>query len=123
MPTPSLSMAGPRPRTVLHSRRTGALPHRASPSFRRHAMPVHRPGPVHPRRPLLAGLLLAALSLVLAVPATPASAADTPARGSARMGMGVAAHDGTAGTPSSADATQTEGVDVSGYQGNVAWST
>ncbi|MEV0206569.1 lysozyme [Streptomyces sp. NPDC050788] len=86
-------------------------------------MPVHRSGSVRPRHLFLAGLLLAALSLVLAVLAVPATAADTPARGSAHMGMGVAAHDGTGALPSSADATQTEGVDVSSHQGNVAWST
>ncbi len=64
---------------------------------------------------------LAAFSRALSAP--PSSAADTPARGSARLGMGVLAHDGQAGTPTTGDATQTEGVDVSGYQGNVAWST
>jgi GH25 family lysozyme M1 (1,4-beta-N-acetylmuramidase) len=87
-------------------------------------MPVHRPSPgsVRPRRLTLAGLLLAALSLALPL-AVPASAADTPARGSARMGMGVLAHDGRHGTPAPSAVTQTEGVDVSGYQGNVAWST
>ncbi|MYS06647.1 lysozyme, partial [Streptomyces sp. SID6041] len=48
-----------------------------------------------------------------------------PPRGSASMGMGVLAHDGRGtapgGTP--ARAAQTEGVDVSSHQGNVAWST
>ena len=38
------------------------------------------------------------------------------------MGMGVLAHDGQAGLPTSR-ATQTEGVDVSSHQGNVAWPT
>ncbi|WAZ24093.1 lysozyme [Streptomyces cinnabarinus] len=84
-------------------------------------MPVHRPGPL---RLVLTGLLLTALSLVLATtPTSPASAADSPARGSARMGMGVAAHDGVHGLPRDTRATQTEGVDVSSHQGNVAWST
>lgn len=46
-----------------------------------------------------------------------------PPRGSAHMGMGVVAHDGTSGTPGSPRAAQTEGVDVSSHQGNVAWST
>lgn len=84
-------------------------------------MPAHRPGPPRPRRLFLAGLLLAALSLALSAP--PSSAADTPARGSAHMGMGVLAHDGHDGTPYAVGAAQTEGVDVSGHQGNVAWST
>ncbi|GAA3218983.1 hypothetical protein GCM10020256_23450 [Streptomyces thermocoprophilus] len=79
------------------------------------------PSPPHTRARLaLAAVaaLLAALSLAL-----PARAAGTPARGSAYMGMGVLAHDGQAGTPVPGDATQTEGVDVSSHQGNVAWST
>ncbi|GHD69400.1 hydrolase [Streptomyces mirabilis] len=83
-------------------------------------MPVHRSGTPQRPRLLALGTLLAAFSLLSA---PPSSAADTPARGSARMGMGVLAHDGQAGTPNTGDATQTEGVDVSGYQGNVAWST
>ncbi|ANP49403.1 GH25 family lysozyme M1 (1,4-beta-N-acetylmuramidase) [Streptomyces griseochromogenes] len=85
-------------------------------------MPVHRPGSIRPR-PLavLAAALLAALSFSL--PLTTAHAATTPTRGSARMGMGVLAHDGRSGTPSTSDVTQTEGVDVSAYQGNVSWST
>ncbi|MER6060597.1 MULTISPECIES: lysozyme [unclassified Streptomyces] len=91
-------------------------------------MPVHRPGSDRsarsPRpRPLavLVTALLAALSLTL--PLTSAHAATAPSRGSAYMGMGVLAHDGQHGSPTSGDVTQTEGVDVSGYQGNVAWST
>ncbi|MFF7748212.1 lysozyme [Streptomyces sp. NPDC007971] len=85
-------------------------------------MPVHRPGSIRPRPfAVLVTALLAALSLSL--PLTTAHAATTPARGSAHMGMGVLAHDGRSGTPSTGDATQTEGVDVAGYQGNVAWST
>ncbi|WP_316748449.1 lysozyme [Streptomyces herbicida] len=85
-------------------------------------MPVHRSGPIRPR-PLtaLVAVLLAALSLTL--PLSTADAATTPARGSAYMGMGVLAHDGRDGTPSAGAAAQTEGVDVAGYQGNVAWST
>ncbi|MFF2431032.1 lysozyme [Streptomyces mirabilis] len=86
-------------------------------------MPVHRSGTPHRPRLLALGTLLAAFSLLSALSAPPSSAADTPARGSARLGMGVLAHDGQAGTPTTGDATQTEGVDVSGYQGNVAWST
>ncbi|KUL30305.1 lysozyme [Streptomyces regalis] len=87
-------------------------------------MPVHRPELLRPQRPHLAGLLLAAaLSLLLTVQPSPASADDTPPRGSAHMGMGVEAHDGVHGVPENTLATQTEGVDVSSHQGDVAWST
>ncbi|MFZ3559794.1 MULTISPECIES: lysozyme [unclassified Streptomyces] len=90
-------------------------------------MPVHRPVANRRRRSTrlgITGTLLAALSLLLALPG-PAQAADTPARGEAHMGMGVAAHDGVGSLPPGAgtSATQTEGVDVSSHQGNVAWST
>ncbi|MEU9334357.1 lysozyme [Streptomyces sp. NPDC048290] len=83
-------------------------------------MTVHRPGT--PRSPLTA-LLLAVCSLLTALVAVPASAADTPPRGTAHMGMGVAPHDGVHGTPGPGRAAQTEGVDVSSHQGNVAWTT
>ncbi|MFC5169198.1 lysozyme [Streptomyces mutomycini] len=92
-------------------------------------MPVHRSGTTAlRRRPHLfaSGTLLAALALLLALPGA-ASAADTatvPERGTARMGQGVIAHDGQGGgSPTGTNAIQTEGVDVSGHQGNVAWST
>ncbi|TXS53475.1 lysozyme [Streptomyces sp. uw30] len=90
-------------------------------------MPVHRSEPLRPPRPHRAGLLLAAaLTLILvsltATP-TPPSADDTPPRGSAYMGMGVATHDGVDGVPSADLAALTEGVDVSSHQGNVAWPT
>jgi GH25 family lysozyme M1 (1,4-beta-N-acetylmuramidase) len=39
------------------------------------------------------------------------------------MGMGVPAHDGVHGLPGDTRASQTEGVDVSSHQGDVAWST
>ncbi|MET8558749.1 lysozyme [Streptomyces sp. NPDC004959] len=71
-----------------------------------------------------AGPLLAALSLLLALPVA-AQAADEPSvpeRGSAYLGMGVAEHDGVGGLPRDTRAVQTEGVDVSSYQGNVNWS-
>ncbi|MGW3209951.1 lysozyme [Streptomyces sp. NPDC001135] len=68
--------------------------------------------------------------LLLSLPgpaAQSASAPDVPPRGSAYMGIGVLAHDGRASdpdaTPAPAGANQIEGVDVSSYQGNVAWST
>ncbi|WP_327177951.1 lysozyme [Streptomyces sp. NBC_01335] len=74
-----------------------------------------------------AGTLLAALSLLFSLPgaasAAGASAAAVPARGTASLGMGVVAHDGRGPLPVGTTATQTEGVDVSGHQGNVAWST
>ncbi|MFJ3534127.1 lysozyme [Streptomyces sp. NPDC090109] len=86
-------------------------------------MRVHRSGTT------LAGAALAALALLLplAGPAGAAPDADVrkaPARGTAGMGMGVLAHDGRDGTPGAPTrAAQTEGVDVSSHQGNVAWST
>ncbi|MFE9093696.1 lysozyme [Streptomyces sp. NPDC007264] len=86
-------------------------------------MPVHRPGTVRHPRLLAAGILLAALSLLFTLPA---HAADTPARGTAYMGMGVLAHDGRHGTPAVTAVTavtQTEGVDVASYQGDVDWPT
>ncbi|WP_225826224.1 lysozyme [Streptomyces naphthomycinicus] len=68
----------------------------------------------------LTGLLLF-LSSPLAVP-NPAG--GSLARGSAYMGIGVLAHDGSTGEPPPAPrASQTEGVDVASHQGNVAWST
>ncbi|MHC3469344.1 lysozyme [Streptomyces sp. 7R007] len=70
----------------------------------------------------LAGLLLVLSTLT----AAPASAESIPVRGSAYMGMGVLAHDGVdtsrAGLPGPR-AGLTEGVDVSSYQRDVAWST
>ncbi|MEU5437381.1 lysozyme [Streptomyces sp. NPDC020719] len=85
-------------------------------------MPVHRPGTAR-RGPLAAaGILLSALVLLLTAPGT-AGAARPPARGTATMGMGVAAHDGVGGPPGDTLAVQTEGVDTSSHNGNVAWST
>ncbi|MDH6548760.1 GH25 family lysozyme M1 (1,4-beta-N-acetylmuramidase) [Streptomyces sp. SAI-133] len=89
-------------------------------------MPVHRPEPIRPRRLFLVGLLLTAFSLLHTAPAPAAESPEAtavPARGSAHMGMGVVAHDGQGGLPAGTRATQTEGVDVASYQGNVAWST
>ncbi|MEU5577136.1 MULTISPECIES: lysozyme [Streptomyces] len=88
-------------------------------------MSVHRPGPSHRPRFSPAAILLAvlsALSLLLTLP-TAAQADDVPPRGSARLGQGVIEHDGQGGLPTGGGATQTEGVDVSSHQGNVAWST
>ncbi|MFD9244844.1 lysozyme [Streptomyces sp. NPDC059556] len=87
-------------------------------------MRVHRSGTT------LAGAALTALALLLPLAASAGAAQDpgvrqTPPRGSASMGMGVLAHDGRGTAPggTSAQAVQTEGVDVSSHQGNVAWST
>ncbi|MGA5797164.1 lysozyme [Streptomyces cellulosae] len=86
-------------------------------------MPVHRSRLVRIRALGTAGAVLLTL---LALPQTSAVAdgasPSVPPRGSAHMGMGVLAHDGQAGLPTSRS-TQTEGVDVSSHQGNVAWPT
>jgi GH25 family lysozyme M1 (1,4-beta-N-acetylmuramidase) len=72
---------------------------------------------------------LTGLLLTLSIPAAvPSAAESTVERGSAYMGMGVLAHDGEAATDDDAPVsvprvTQTEGVDVASYQGDVAWST
>ncbi|MFI1185107.1 lysozyme [Streptomyces californicus] len=92
-------------------------------------MPAFRSGtPRTPRRPRLAaatGTLLTSLALLLTVPgtATATSEEDVPARGTARMGQGVIEHDGRGGPPRDPRVVQTEGVDVSSHQGNVAWGT
>ncbi|MFF5423058.1 MULTISPECIES: lysozyme [unclassified Streptomyces] len=78
----------------------------------------------------LAGAALAALALLLPLSGPAGAAPDpgtrqVPARGTAYMGMGVIEHDGRKGGPGgiSVQAVQTEGVDVSSHQGNVAWTT
>ncbi|MFJ8542556.1 lysozyme [Streptomyces sp. NPDC093586] len=79
----------------------------------------------HPRLPT-SGVVLSVPSLLLALCAVPASAdtsGGTPVRGTASMGSGVLAHEGEQGRPAGTRATQTEGVDVSSHQGNVAWTT
>jgi len=91
-------------------------------------MPVHRPGTPRRSRWSAAGILLSvlsALSLLLTLPGAAQAAGDddVPARGTARMGQGVIEHDGQGSLPPGRDAVQTEGVDVSSHQGNVAWST
>ncbi|KQX47286.1 MULTISPECIES: lysozyme [unclassified Streptomyces] len=87
-------------------------------------MRVHRSGTT------LAGAALAALALLLPLAGSAGAAQDPgtrviPPRGSASMGMGVIAHDGQGSAPGgvSVQAVQTEGVDVSSHNGNVAWST
>ncbi|WP_046508242.1 lysozyme [Streptomyces odonnellii] len=93
-------------------------------------MPVHRSGTTGRSIAAAAAALLTVPALALALPGT-AGAADLPAgppgdeippRGSAHMGMGVIEHDGQGGLPRTDRAVQTEGVDVSGHQGNVNWS-
>jgi GH25 family lysozyme M1 (1,4-beta-N-acetylmuramidase) len=95
-------------------------------------MPVHRSGTARRGPIAAAGILLSSLALVLGFTGTsgaadtPVPAADTPARGSATLGMGVAAHDGVGGLPRGLrdlGAVQTEGVDTSSHNGNVDWST
>ncbi|MFE5207935.1 lysozyme [Streptomyces sp. NPDC056600] len=88
---------------------------------------------LRPARAVLAGVLLAALAALTVTPAHAAGDGDGggdgrtkyPARGTAHLGMGVLSHDGQQGDPSNgrADAVQTEGVDVSGHQGNVDWGS
>jgi GH25 family lysozyme M1 (1,4-beta-N-acetylmuramidase) len=71
-----------------------------------------------------AGLLLALSALPIA--SASAESIPIPVRGSAYMGMGVLAHDGADTHADAAPLTrsaQTEGVDVSSYQGNASWST
>lgn len=88
-------------------------------------MPVHRSARSGltriPALTTAAAVLLAVLALPRAAVADGA-APTVPPRGSAHMGMGVVAHDGQGGLPT-ARSTQTEGVDVSSHQGNVAWPT
>ncbi|MFE3639105.1 lysozyme [Streptomyces cellostaticus] len=73
---------------------------------------------------VLTGLLLS-LTTPAAVPAP--AGGSVPERGSAYMGIGVLTHDGAGPTdeftPTAPRTTQTEGVDVASYQGNVAWPT
>jgi GH25 family lysozyme M1 (1,4-beta-N-acetylmuramidase) len=72
---------------------------------------------------VVSGLLLT----LPGVPAAPAAADPVPVRGSAFMGMGVMAHDAAGGMPDAVSpamrAGQSEGVDVSSHQRDVAWST
>ncbi|MFD9002263.1 lysozyme [Streptomyces sp. NPDC059582] len=74
-------------------------------------------------RLLVTGMLVGALS-VLQPPSSIASSTDgSLERGHAYMGVGVEVHDGHGGLPAGLRSTQTEGVDVASYQGDVAWST
>jgi len=70
---------------------------------------------------VVSGLLLTVTGMAPA----PTTAEPGPVRGSAYMGIGVLAHDGTSGRTGLLSpeerAGQTEGVDVSSYQRAVAW--
>jgi GH25 family lysozyme M1 (1,4-beta-N-acetylmuramidase) len=94
------------------------------------------PATARSRLAVLAGLFTALLALVLAAPgsaqAAPAGGTTPAAKGHLThpeldwMGSTVRAHEGASTTaPGTVTpmATQTPGMDVSGYQGNVAWST
>ncbi|MFH9676207.1 lysozyme [Streptomyces sp. NPDC017405] len=71
----------------------------------------------------LTGALTGLALFLSSTPALPGPA-DPLARGSAYMGIGVPAHDGVTGTPPpDSRASQTEGVDVSSHQGDVAWQS
>ncbi|MFF9111255.1 lysozyme [Streptomyces sp. NPDC014805] len=81
-----------------------------------------------PRGPRLAvTTVLTGLLLTLSTPAAlPLPDPVMPERGSAFMGIGVLAHDGSeaaAADAPTARITQTEGVDVSSYQRDVDWPT
>ncbi|MDX6346992.1 MAG: hypothetical protein QOF84_1782 [Streptomyces sp.] len=83
---------------------------------------------VHRSRPLVvaAGILVALLLAVLTAPSAAARAKQPiPHPELDWMGSTILAHEGgdPANVPITAEATQTPGMDVSGYQGNVAWST
>ncbi|WP_030258788.1 lysozyme [Streptomyces violens] len=100
-------------------------------------MRVHRSGPArHLRRPTatVAGILLTLLALLCGTvgTATAAGPAATPGQdapepthpGQDWAGSQVAKHEGGTGAPVAPSVqASVEGVDVSGHQGNVAWST
>ncbi|MGW2825259.1 lysozyme [Streptomyces sp. NPDC001443] len=73
-------------------------------------------------RLLVTGLLVGACSLVQP-PAVAEQGDGSVERGGAYMGMGVVAHDGQDGIPVETKSSQSEGVDVASYQGDVAWTT
>jgi GH25 family lysozyme M1 (1,4-beta-N-acetylmuramidase) len=95
---------------------------------------VHGTGSARNRLALLAGLFVSLLALFLAVPGA-AGAATAPAAGKGKvshpdldwMGSTVKAHEGSgrsgAGDVVTPLTAQTPGLDVSGYQGNVNWSS
>ncbi|MEE4543280.1 lysozyme [Streptomyces sp. V4-01] len=90
-------------------------------------------GSARTRLAVLAGFLLTLCALVVAAPGTASAAAPTPSQGRLThpeldwMGSTVRSHEGSGSSAGSTAVTpmaaQTPGMDVSGYQGNVAWST
>jgi GH25 family lysozyme M1 (1,4-beta-N-acetylmuramidase) len=87
------------------------------------------PGSARTRLALLAGLFLTVLAMPLAAPgaATAASSGHMTHPELDWMGSTVRAHEGSAPSQGSGAVTpfvvQTPGMDVSGYQGNVNWSS
>ncbi|QPP06622.1 lysozyme [Streptomyces bathyalis] len=94
-------------------------------------MPGHGPGKSRRRRGILyaAALFTSALALLLTAPGAASAAPQDnhPVKpGEASMGVGVRMHEGgdpTDGTPPKTLDATVHGVDVSGHQGNVSWST
>jgi len=100
---------------------------------------VHGTGSARTRLAVLAGLFLTAIALAFTAPGAAHAAAGTSGAQSGHlthpeldwMGSTIPAHEGSgSSTTSTAGGTtvvpmaaQTPGMDVSGYQGNVAWST
>ncbi|MEV6612700.1 lysozyme [Streptomyces sp. NPDC051051] len=72
--------------------------------------------------PVVLSVLLSAHQPI-SPPAPGGESPGAPARGTARMGMGVVLHDGRSGSPDTRAAAQPEGVDVSSHQREVAWAT
>ncbi|MDX6355901.1 MAG: hypothetical protein QOF98_2804 [Streptomyces sp.] len=90
---------------------------------------VHATGSARTRLVALAGLLVTLLAMVLAMPGTAAAANSGHITHPELdwMGSTIRAHEGTGGPVDTSAATpfvtQTPGMDVSGYQGNVDWTT
>jgi GH25 family lysozyme M1 (1,4-beta-N-acetylmuramidase) len=90
---------------------------------------VHGPGSFRKRLGLLAGLFVTMLAMVLVLPGS----AHAAGKGHLThpeldwMGSTIKAHEGSSASAPSGTvtpmATQTPGMDVSGYQGNVNWAT
>ncbi|MFC9289249.1 lysozyme [Streptomyces sp. NPDC057052] len=72
--------------------------------------------------PVVLSVLLSAHQPI-SPPAPGGEPPGAPARGTARMGMGVVLHDGRTGSPDTRRAAQPEGVDVSSHQREVDWAT
>ncbi|MCZ4123266.1 lysozyme [Streptomyces sp. H39-S7] len=88
---------------------------------------VHIPEILRARTALAAGLLLTLLAVLLALPSPAGAAASGPMTHPELdwMGSTIRAHEGgstSTGNVATPLVTQTPGMDVSGYQGNVNWS-